>query len=98
MGQGSGGNQPGHQAGSFFSTDNGRLILNDEPPVTYQVQHFGAACKWWRLVVLQGPVGPKLQPVRYKPQLICRGLEHALAGNKQACFYVEEYNTKQTHQ
>ena len=98
MGLGSGGNQPECQAGSFFFAGHGRLILNNEPPITDPVQHFGAACKWQRLVVLQGPVGPKPHPGQYKPQLICKGAEHALAGNKQAYFYLEEYKTNQTHQ
>lgn len=98
MGLGSGGNQPGHQAGSFFFTDHGSLILNNEPPVTYPVLRFGAACEWQRLVVLRVPVGPKPQPGQYKPQLTSKGLERALAGDKQDYFHLEEYNIKQTHQ
>lgn len=38
-----------------------------------------------------GFVGPKLQPGQYKPQLICKGLEHVLVGNKDY-FYLYECN------
>lgn len=87
---GYGGDQTGSQAGSFLFTEYVRLILNNEPLGNYTGQHFGAACKWQRFVVLGHSIGSKLWDREHKPQLFCPGLEYALAGNRQTYYFLEK--------